>query len=54
MGAALTPQMFVFRDTLIVLLIVEPHGFAHLWQIAKEKLKAVALPVLSRSGPVRN
>ena len=36
----------VFGVTIVVFLIVEPHGFARLWQIAKEKLQALAVPAL--------
>ena len=34
----------VFGITIVVFLIVEPHGFARLWQIAKEKLRLWPFP----------
>jgi hypothetical protein len=32
-------QLIVFGGLIIFFLIVEPHGLARLWQIAKEKLR---------------
>ena len=33
------------------LLIVEPHGFARLWALAKEKMELMALSILIRIRP---
>jgi branched-chain amino acid transport system permease protein len=36
---------FIFMGTMIIFfLIVEPHGFARLWQIGKEKLRLWPFP----------
>ena len=32
-------EFMVFGALIIFFLIVEPHGFARLWQIAKQKLR---------------
>ncbi|MCI3206737.1 MULTISPECIES: branched-chain amino acid ABC transporter permease [Pandoraea] len=37
-------QMMVFGGLIIFFLIVEPHGLARLWQIAKEKLRIWPFP----------
>ena len=38
---------------IIFFLIVEPHGLARLWQIAKQKLRVWPFPVLMvHTGPV--
>jgi len=37
-------QMMVFGGLIIFFLIVEPHGLARLWQIAKEKLRLWPFP----------
>jgi branched-chain amino acid transport system permease protein len=37
-------QMLVFGSLIIFFLIVEPHGLARLWQIAKEKLRLWPFP----------
>ncbi|MGV8900253.1 MAG: branched-chain amino acid ABC transporter permease [Burkholderiaceae bacterium] len=37
-------QMMVFGALIIFFLIVEPHGLARLWQIAKEKLRLWPFP----------
>ena len=37
-------EAMVFGITIVVFLIVEPHGFARLWQIAKEKLRLWPFP----------
>jgi len=37
-------QLFVFGSLIIFFLIVEPHGLARLWQIAKEKLRLWPFP----------
>ena len=34
----------VYGGSIIFFLIVEPHGFARLWQIAKEKLRQWPFP----------
>ena len=44
-----TVSLLVFMVTgalICWLLIVEPHGFARLWSTGKEKLQALALPLL--------
>jgi branched-chain amino acid transport system permease protein len=37
-------QLMLFGGLMIFFLIVEPHGFARLWQIAKEKLRLWPFP----------
>jgi branched-chain amino acid transport system permease protein len=37
-------ELIVFGGLIIFFLIVEPHGFARLWQIAKEKLRLWPFP----------
>jgi len=37
-------QLMVFGGLIIFFLIVEPHGLARLWQIAKEKLRLWPFP----------
>jgi branched-chain amino acid transport system permease protein len=37
-------ELFVFGALIIFFLIVEPHGLARLWQIAKEKLRLWPFP----------
>jgi len=37
-------ELIIFGGTIIFFLIVEPHGFARLWQIAKEKLRLWPFP----------
>jgi len=37
-------QLIIFGALIIFFLIVEPHGFARLWQIAKEKLRLWPFP----------
>jgi branched-chain amino acid transport system permease protein len=37
-------QLVVFGALIIFFLIVEPHGLARLWQIAKEKLRLWPFP----------
>ena len=37
-------EAMVFGATIVVFLIVEPHGFARLWQITKEKLRLWPFP----------
>ena len=37
-------QLMVFGSLIIFFLIVEPHGLARLWQIAKEKLRLWPFP----------
>ena len=37
-------ELIVYGGTIIFFLIVEPHGFARLWQIAKEKLSQWPFP----------
>jgi branched-chain amino acid transport system permease protein len=37
-------EEIVFGGLIVFLLIVEPHGFARLWQIAKEKLRQWPFP----------
>lgn len=37
-------ELIVFGGSIIFFLIVEPRGFAHLWQIAKEKLRLWPFP----------
>ena len=37
-------ELIVFGGAIIFFLIVEPHGFARLWQIAKEKLRQWPFP----------
>jgi len=37
-------QLIVFGGLIIFFLIVEPHGLARLWQIAKEKLRLWPFP----------
>ena len=36
--------LFIFGGLIIFFLIVEPHGLARLWQIAKEKLRLWPFP----------
>jgi len=37
-------ELIIFGGTIIFFLIVEPHGFARLWQITKEKLRLWPFP----------
>jgi branched-chain amino acid transport system permease protein len=37
-------ELMVFGGLIISFLIVEPHGLARLWQIAKEKLRLWPFP----------
>jgi branched-chain amino acid transport system permease protein len=37
-------ELMVFGGLIIFFLIVEPHGLARLWQIAKEKLRLWPFP----------
>ena len=37
-------QILVFGALIMFFLIVEPHGLARLWQIAKEKLRLWPFP----------
>ena len=37
-------ELIIFGSLIIFFLIVEPHGFARLWQIAKEKLRLWPFP----------
>ena len=37
-------EFMVFGGLIIFFLIVEPHGLARLWQIAKEKLRLWPFP----------
>jgi branched-chain amino acid transport system permease protein len=43
-GATSMVQLLVFGGLIIFFLIVEPHGLARLWQIAKEKLRLWPFP----------
>ena len=40
-------ELMVFGALIIFFLIVEPHGLARLWQIAKEKLRLWPFPALN-------
>ena len=37
-------EVMVFGGLIVYFLIVEPHGFARLWQIAKQKLRMWPVP----------
>jgi len=37
-------RLIIFGSLIIFFLIVEPHGLARLWQIAKEKLRLWPFP----------
>ena len=37
-------ELIIFGGVIILFLIIEPHGFARLWQIAKEKLRLWPFP----------
>ena len=37
-------ELIIFGGVIIFFLIIEPHGFARLWQIAKEKLRLWPFP----------
>jgi branched-chain amino acid transport system permease protein len=37
-------EVMIFGGLIIYFLIVEPHGLARLWQIAKEKLRRWPFP----------
>ena len=37
-------EFMVFGAMIVFFLIVEPHGFARLWAIAKEKLRLWPFP----------
>jgi branched-chain amino acid transport system permease protein len=37
-------EVMIFGGLIVYFLIVEPHGFARLWQIAKEKLRRWPFP----------
>jgi branched-chain amino acid transport system permease protein len=43
-GVTSMSQLLVFGGLIIFFLIVEPHGLARLWQIAKEKLRLWPFP----------
>ena len=43
-SAASNVELMVFGGLIIFFLIVEPHGLARLWQIAKEKLRLWPFP----------
>jgi branched-chain amino acid transport system permease protein len=43
-GITSMAQLVVFGALIIFFLIVEPHGLARLWQIAKEKLRLWPFP----------
>jgi branched-chain amino acid transport system permease protein len=43
-GLASNLELIVFGGLIIFFLIVEPHGLARLWQIAKEKLRLWPFP----------
>ena len=43
-GVTSMAQLLVFGGLIIFFLIVEPHGLARLWQIAKEKLRLWPFP----------
>jgi branched-chain amino acid transport system permease protein len=43
-GTTSMVQLLVFGALIIFFLIVEPHGLARLWQIAKEKLRLWPFP----------
>jgi branched-chain amino acid transport system permease protein len=43
-GVTSMTQLLVFGGLIIFFLIVEPHGLARLWQIAKEKLRLWPFP----------
>jgi branched-chain amino acid transport system permease protein len=44
LSAASNVELMVFGGLIIFFLIVEPHGLARLWQIAKEKLRLWPFP----------
>ena len=37
-------ELIIFGGVIIFFLIIEPHGFARLWQIGKEKLRLWPFP----------
>jgi branched-chain amino acid transport system permease protein len=37
-------ELMIFGSLIVFFLIVEPHGLARLWQIAKEKLRLWPFP----------
>jgi branched-chain amino acid transport system permease protein len=37
-------ELIIFGGLIVFFLIVEPHGLARLWQIAKEKLRLWPFP----------
>jgi len=37
-------ELIIFGGLIIFFLIVEPHGLARMWQIAKEKLRLWPFP----------
>ena len=37
-------ELMIFGGLIVFFLIVEPHGLARLWQIAKEKLRLWPFP----------
>ena len=39
-------EFMIFGGLIIFFLIVEPHGLARLWQIAKEKLRRWPFPTI--------
>ena len=43
-------ELMVFGGLIIFFLIVEPHGLARLWQIAKEKLRLWPFPTSNEGG----
>jgi branched-chain amino acid transport system permease protein len=43
-GVTSMAQLIVFGGLIIFFLIIEPHGLARLWQIAKEKLRLWPFP----------
>jgi branched-chain amino acid transport system permease protein len=43
-SSASNVELMVFGGLIIFFLIVEPHGLARIWQIAKEKLRLWPFP----------
>ena len=43
-GVSRLEETIIFGALIVFLMIVEPHGLARLWQIAKEKLRRWQLP----------
>ena len=44
-------EFMIFGGLIIFFLIVEPHGLARLWQIAKEKLRLWPFPYYGLRDP---